>query len=72
MAQEIFKRNKFGFCKYGDTCRSLHINVYVTQTLVKSSTVIKDILINASSTENMDVANSEIIVNISMNYLRNF
>ena len=26
MAQEICKRNQFGFCKYGDTCRYLHIN----------------------------------------------
>ena len=26
MAQQICMRNKFGYCKYGELCRNLHIN----------------------------------------------
>ena len=26
MAQEICKRNKFGYCMHGDLCRLLHVN----------------------------------------------
>ena len=27
MAQEVCKRNKFGYCMHGDLCRYLHVNI---------------------------------------------